>query len=85
MGRPRSEDPKKKYLISLPESLVLQVDLLLPVDYLREKPLQGARSQLVERLLREWIAGLAIRERESYNNSSLTQETENGSGEQPEC
>lgn len=67
-------DSRIKVLVSLPEKLVLETDLNLPVDYLRNKPKQGARSHLIERLLREWLDSLARSPRASYNDDPETKE-----------
>lgn len=56
---------------------MLQVDIMLPRDFLRGKPRYGTRSQLIEKLLRDWLAGLASAPPASYNDDPETEEVGN--------
>lgn len=53
-GRKRLADRSLSKDISIPESVVLQVDLLL-LNRLRGRVIPGSWSKLVTRLLREWL------------------------------
>ena len=53
-GRKAKADRPVEWKISVPESVVAPVSLLLS-DPLTGRPAHGARSQLVTRLLREWL------------------------------
>lgn len=55
MPRPRSPYLRADYKLSLPAPLCAEVDLLLE-DPLTKKPKYGARSKLIEALLREWLS-----------------------------
>ena len=55
MSRPRSPFLRADYKISLPAAVCAEVDLLL-LDPITRKPKYGARSKLIEGLLREWLA-----------------------------
>jgi len=54
-GRPRLMYLRANWKLSLPAGLAAEVDLLLE-DPLSRKPRYGARSRLVEALLREYLA-----------------------------
>ena len=54
-GRPQSAELRADWKLSLPASVAAEVDLLLE-DPLTRKPKYGARSSLVEAMLRNWIA-----------------------------
>jgi len=54
LGRPQNVVPPIEWSISLPSDLAAQVELLL-LDPMRGKPKVGARSKLIEQLLRGWI------------------------------
>lgn len=54
-GRPQHTDPPRLWEISLPSSLCTHIEALLR-DPLTGRTRYGARSQLIERLLREWAA-----------------------------
>lgn len=55
MGKPRSAVLRAEVKLSLPAPLVAEMDLLLE-DPLTQKPKYGARSRLIESLLRNWLA-----------------------------
>ena len=55
-GRPRAEIPRKSRIVYLPEDLNAEVDLLL-MDPLKQKIQYGSFTNLIERLLREWVDG----------------------------
>lgn len=55
MARPRIPYLRADYKVSLPAPLAAEVDLMLE-DPLTKKPKYGARSLLIEALLREWLA-----------------------------
>ena len=57
LPRPRSPYLRADYKLSLPAALVAEVDLLLE-DPLTKRPRYGAKSKLVEALLRSWLAGM---------------------------
>ena len=54
MTRPRSPRLYDKWKVSLPATVSATIDGLL-IDPLRQKPRYGARSRLVEQLLRRYI------------------------------
>lgn len=54
-GRKAHIDPPVNVMVSLPTSLNAKVELLL-YDPILQKPRYGARSDLIEQLLREWVA-----------------------------
>lgn len=54
-GRRPSEIPTIKWKISIPESLAAEVEILL-YDPLTGQPAYGGRAQLLEDLLRGWVA-----------------------------
>lgn len=56
-GRPKHAVPPVEWKNSLPSDLAAQVELLLK-DPMRDKPRYGARSVLIEKLLRAWLAGV---------------------------
>lgn len=53
-GRPPFAVPKVEWAVMIPQPLAAQVELLL-LDPLLDKPKHGARSELLEQLLREWL------------------------------
>lgn len=53
-GRRARLDPPTTWELSLPTSLVAEVELYI-LDPVRRKQAHGARSALVQRLLREWL------------------------------
>jgi hypothetical protein len=53
MSRPKGET-KLKWKISLPVAIAAQVDIILHDPTIGDVPI-GRRSQLVTRLLREWV------------------------------
>lgn len=55
MPYPKKTDRPKQVLVSIPTSLLVEVDLYLH-DPFTGKPRYGARSKLIERLLRGWVA-----------------------------
>lgn len=54
-GRPRNPELRADVKLSMPASLVAEVDLLL-VDPLTKKPKYGARSKLTAALWQNWLA-----------------------------
>lgn len=56
-GRPRKTDTPVEWKVCLPKSLADTVTLLL-TDPLTQRAKFGSRSQLIEILLRNWIADL---------------------------
>ncbi len=57
MSRPRSTYLRAELKISLPAALVAEIDLLLE-DPVTRRPRYGAKSKLVEALLRTWLADI---------------------------
>lgn len=53
-GKKKQADRPEDWKISLPRSITAPVSLLL-ADPLTGRPKYGARSRLIERLLREWL------------------------------
>lgn len=53
-GRKPYTEPRIQWKLYLPATVASQVELLL-FDPLREKIRHGARNELVEQLLREWL------------------------------
>lgn len=53
-GRRPNTDPPIRTEVQVPQSVLVQVDLLL-VDPVRNRPAYGARSKLVTKLLRNWL------------------------------
>lgn len=64
-GRRPSEIPMVKWKVSLPTPLAAEIEILL-YDPLTGRPQYGGRSQLIETLLRTWVA--------KERNKSLTQD-----------
>lgn len=54
--------PPRDWKLSLPLDITAQVDLLLE-DPVRKRPAYGARSALVEQLLREWVSRQMVEQR----------------------
>ena len=54
-GKKPHSDPPVNWKLSLPQSLTASVALILS-DPLTGLPKHGARSKLIEQLLREWLA-----------------------------
>lgn len=54
-GRPRKPYLRQELKLSLPASLVAEVDLMLE-DPLTRRPKYAARARLVEALLKNWLA-----------------------------
>lgn len=55
MPRPKAINPASQVKISLPASIVGELELLI-FDDSRDKPTYGARSELFTRLLRYWLS-----------------------------
>ena len=53
-GRKPYAEPRVAWKVYLPQNLAAEIELLL-LDPMREKIRYGARNELLERLLREWI------------------------------
>ena len=53
-GRKPYAEPRVAWKIYLPQQLAAQVELLL-LDPMREKVKYGARNELLEGLLRDWL------------------------------
>ena len=53
-GRKPYAEPRVAWKVYLPQQLAAQVELLL-LDPMREKVKYGARNELLEGLLRDWI------------------------------
>ena len=73
-GRPRKTDTPKRWDIMLPSSLADTVTLLL-TDPVTGAARIGARSALIERLLREWVDGLRRSSAEGGVRSAMIGET----------
>lgn len=54
MGKPRNVDRPVEKKISIPSSVVTEVDKYLR-DPLKDKPVHAGYSQLVTKLLRKWL------------------------------
>ena len=55
-GRKPYSEPRVQWKFYLPETLAAEVELLL-LDPMREKVRYGARNELMEKLLRDWLNG----------------------------
>lgn len=55
MGRRKYTDKRVREVLSIPESVLCKVELLL-FDPMKGKVQHGAKSALVTQLLREWVA-----------------------------
>jgi len=55
MGRPPNPELTKAWKIIIDATLAGQIEFLL-LDPLTAKPKHGARKELIEQLLREWLA-----------------------------
>lgn len=53
-GRKEHLDPPVEWIVNIPTSLSAKVELLL-YDPMLQKPKYGAKSGLVQQLLREWL------------------------------
>ena len=53
-GRKPYSEPRVQWKLYLPASIAAEVELLL-LDPMREKVKYGARNELVETLLKEWL------------------------------
>jgi metal-responsive CopG/Arc/MetJ family transcriptional regulator len=60
-GRPPNPDAIKYWKISIPASLAGAVELAL-LDTANNRPIYGSRSELISKLLREWLTSEALRE-----------------------
>lgn len=56
-GRPRNPQKPKEIQITLPEALLMELNLLF-FDPAKGRPKYGARSKLIENLLREYLGKL---------------------------
>lgn len=54
-GRPPSAEELMDLHLSVPARLVREVDLIL-YDPIRQRPIYGARGELITTLLRQWLA-----------------------------
>jgi len=68
-GRKPHIDPPAKFEVSIPTSLAARVELLL-YDPIAGKPRYGGRSQLVQELLSQWVAG-QISQNQTENTNDL--------------
>jgi len=55
MGKKAHADPPVEMRINVPQSIAAKMELLL-LDPLTRRPRYGARSDLITKLLREWIS-----------------------------
>lgn len=53
-GRPRNKVPRIKWDVYIRQDLAAQIELLL-ADPMRERVKYGARGELIESLLEEWL------------------------------
>lgn len=68
LGRKPYTEPRAEWKVYLPSSLAAEVELLL-IDPLREKVKYGARNELLEKLLRDWLQ----KEKEKASATGQTQ------------
>lgn len=73
MPRRKNADPSQEIAVQVPQTLLAKVDLYL-FDPVRGGVRYGARSKLITRLLREWVADREAATLTQAKNSARVQQ-----------
>jgi len=74
-GRKPHTDPPVEWAVNVPLSLATEVMLYLPRDVVKGKIKHGARSKLLQQLLRDWLKQQQEAQHDTKNVSTASTET----------